>query len=79
MSSNKLQWKAWMKQEETQIFFKDLDEMRLEFLEAWASGNFTRESAEGTAVLNAKALGQVQLLDSILDLRTEKVMENGTE
>jgi hypothetical protein len=48
--------------------------MRLELMESWAAGDFTRESAEGTASLGARALGQVQILDSILDLRTERVM-----
>ena len=50
--------------------------MRLELLEAWAAGDFTCESAEGTVALGAKALGQVQMIDSILDFKLERSMED---
>ncbi len=69
---NNLQWTVWMKQPETEAFFDELDVMRKEIVDAWAAGDFTRDSVEGTAMLNAKKLGEVQLIDSILDMRTER-------
>ena len=77
MAIEPLQWKAWLRQEETQLFFEDLEAMRTDIAYAWSAGDFTHETASGTAMRNAKALGQVQMLDAILDLRTEKFMENG--
>jgi hypothetical protein len=66
------QWRVWLRQPETIEFFNGLMVMRADLVEAWASGDFTRDNIEGTVLLNAKAIGQVQLLDSILDIRTEK-------
>lgn len=74
---DKLQWRNWLNQEETQTFFNDLDAMRGEILGAWASGSFTESSADATAQLNAKALGQIQMLDAILDIRTERMEQDG--
>lgn len=71
-ADNNLQWRVWMKQPETKAFFDELEVMREEIVAAWAAGSLTRESADGTAALQAKALGQVQMLDAILDLRTDK-------
>lgn len=74
--ADKLQWRAWLQKEETQIFFEDLEIMRNDIIESWALGDYTRPTSEATAMLNAKALGQLQMLDSILDLRIEKRMED---
>jgi hypothetical protein len=42
-----------------------------EFLEAWGDGRFTAESDAGTLQLNANALGQVEILNRLLDLQPE--------
>jgi hypothetical protein len=72
----KMQWKTWLRQAETEAFFQDLVGMRLELLEAWAAGDFTCASAEATVALGSKALGQVQMIDSILDFKLERSMED---
>lgn len=73
---DKSQWRAWLKEDVTQIFFSDMENMRKEIVDAWCAGEYTRESAEGTAALQAKALGQVQMLDAILEIRTERILED---
>lgn len=73
---DKLQWRNWLNQEETQTFFQDLESMRNDLKEAWASGGFTERTVSETAQLNARALGQVQILDAILDLRTERMEQD---
>jgi hypothetical protein len=73
--NKKLQWNVWLKQAETEAFFRELEEMRSGLAEAWIGGDFIRPSVEETALVNARALGQAQMLESILDIRTEKRME----
>jgi hypothetical protein len=52
---------------------------RQDIMEQWANGDFTGESSEATAQLNAKALGQVDQIDqtilSISDLIQEETQD----
>lgn len=42
----------------------------------WAEGCFTRESVEGTAQLNANALGRAEVLSRLIDLEWETLVED---
>lgn len=56
---------------------------RQDIMEQWANGDFTGESSEATAQLNAKALGQVDQIDqtimSISDLIQEEREDERSE
>lgn len=52
---------------------------RQEFLEAWAKGNFTHETADGTAQLNAKAMGKVDAIDEFLELDADLIINYSKE
>lgn len=47
---------------------------KLELQEQWASGKFTDQSQFGTAILNAKAIGNCETLDWFLDLDYEALL-----
>jgi hypothetical protein len=63
---------GWKNHPVTKEYFKMMKQLREELLEQWANSNFTAETSEGTAQLNAKALGKVQLLDELLDFYIEE-------
>ena len=44
-------------------------------MEQWSQGQFTSESTEGTAQMNAKALGAVQLIEELLETDYERISE----
>ncbi len=50
----------------TQELIKSLLESRADIKEAWSSGVYTAESADGTVQLNSKALGQLESLEGVL-------------
>lgn len=52
---------------------KKLMEDRQGILDAWAAGNFTRESVEGTVQINSKYLGFVECLDEIIGYLEEPI------
>lgn len=63
----------WMQHPVTEMFRKHLKTMMDGITEDWANGIFTAESSEGTAQLNAAALGQVRLIHDILNLTEEDI------
>lgn len=61
----------------TQEFLWLLKESRQETLECWAKEGYTGDSAEQSALANAKALGGVNLLGQVIDRIT--AMKEGEE
>lgn len=59
--------KMWIEDEYTQELIKECKASLDQLVEAWKAGTFTHPTAEGTAQLNSKALGQIQSLESILE------------
>lgn len=51
-----------------------LREQRVVVLESWAHGAYTHASAEGTAQANAKAIGAVEVYESVIQF-IEDLME----
>ena len=43
--------------------------------EAWASASFSAETTEKTALLSANALGQCEVLQTILNLELEQIFQ----
>ena len=66
-------FKAWHAQDDTKEFFKYLQGKRDECTEGWVAGRFTSDTVEGTAMMNAEALGVVSVIDDILNLVAEDV------
>lgn len=58
----------WTQHPVTQEFLKKLEQSRQETLETWAREGYISDSAERSALMNAKALGGIGLLDQIIDL-----------
>lgn len=58
----------WRAHPVTQKLFQFLRARKEGLKEQWASGRFTDVQRYGSAILNAKAIGQVELLDRLLEL-----------
>jgi hypothetical protein len=63
----------WMQHPVTEKYREYLGKLRLEIMENWAAGMYTSESSEGTAQKNAVGLGQLQLLEDLLNLTHEEM------
>ena len=57
----------WLNHPCTRGLIKNVKRDRTALMEQWASGSFTDSTSAGTAQLNAKALGQINVLDDLLD------------
>jgi hypothetical protein len=57
----------WQKHPVTIEFFKDLQQMKGDLMEAWSNGAFTGKDIEETSQLNSRALGKVQQLADLLE------------
>ena len=66
-------FKAWRSQDDTKVIYKYLKKKRDECMDSWANGNFTTDTCEGTALLNAEAIAIVNVLNDILNLEAEDV------
>lgn len=64
----KAEWADWKQQAQTKEFFFYLRMKRQEIMEAWASGRFTRDNIETTALLNADAMGRLAVVDALLEM-----------
>lgn len=60
-------WIEWQAMNCTKEFLQYLKEEIEVGKEAWTTGMFTAETAEGTAQLNAKALGKIEALKDLQD------------
>lgn len=56
----------WLNHPSTKALIQDLVDGINEAMDCWSNGDYTAETSEGTAQRNAKALGGVQTLQSIL-------------
>lgn len=61
----------WKKHPVTELLFQYLKARRTAILEAWAAGQFTAESSEGTSQQNAKALGLMEAIEGILYMEAD--------
>ena len=66
----------WLQHDITKDLIKELKDIITTLKDEWAAGGFTAESAEGTVQRNAKAIGQVEALESALEFITSVVEEN---
>jgi len=58
----------WKHHPETKRLHNYLKRISGELMEAWANGQYTTESTEGTAQLNAKAIGKYEAISEILGM-----------
>ena len=45
----------------------------------WSRGNFTSDTADKTALLNANAIGQAEVVDRLLNLKPEELFSEQDE
>lgn len=57
---------SWKQHPVTDEFVSILEERRRDLQDSWSAGQFTGKSTDETAQMNAKAIGQVQMLEDIL-------------
>lgn len=67
----KSEWAEWKLMPQTKEFFAAISSKRQVLMELWSSGQFTAESSEGTAQLNARALGMIHILEELRDADEE--------
>lgn len=68
-----VEWQEWKRNPTTIEFFASLQALRESIKEDWVSGMYTAATSDGTVQLNAKALGQVQIIDRIMETSFEDV------
>ena len=73
------EWTEWKLQPVTVEFFKAIENRVEGIKDDWANGHFTVESVEGTKQLNAKALGNVEILLALLETSYEGVVEDAAD
>ena len=69
------EWNAWVSLPVTQAYRSFLRELIRIAQQQWAEGVYTDGSVEGTAQLNAKAIGSVRTLGDLVDLDFEMFQE----
>ena len=73
------EWEDWQAHPGTQVLHQVLLAWKEQVKEQWAAGSFTDMSQFGTAILNAKAIGAVQLIDQVIGLEYERIMGEVTD
>ena len=68
------EFKDWQDHPATKALHDLLLERRNDLKEQWASGAFTDQSQFGTAILNAKAIGNCEAVELILNLEYEQLL-----
>lgn len=69
----------WLAHPVTVALNRFLRNQRQELMERWSSGHFTAETSEGTAQLNAKALGEMEAIQQFIDLSPEQFLQEQTK
>lgn len=69
----------WLTHPVTVALIQHLRSQRESLKEAWASGQFTRGSIEADALLNANAVGQAEVLESLIYLQPEQLQKEKHE
>lgn len=67
------QYENWLSHPTTQLFRQALRRQVQLLQDSWADAQFTHESSDATAQLNAKALGKVSAIRDILSLEPEDI------
>ena len=62
------QWEEWKQHPVTVKLWAYLEAQRSKVLEAWANGAYTGRDSNDTLQVNAKAIGAVQCIDSLLKM-----------
>ena len=57
----------WLEHPVTQQFRQHLSQQLSQLQAQWSSGNFTSDTVEKTALLNANAIGQCELLIALIE------------
>jgi hypothetical protein len=68
------EWQDWQAHPGTRVLRHVLLSWKEQVKEQWAAGSFTDMSQFGTAILNAKAIGAVQLIDQIMGLEYDRIV-----
>lgn len=67
------EWNQWQEHPVTQALLGVLALWKESVKEQWAAGSFTDMSQFGTAILNAKAIGAVQMIDQIINIEYDRI------
>lgn len=65
---NEEQWNVWKALPETKALFQLMKLRKEKWKERWAAGEFTDLHDHGTAILNAKGIGNCEALDTLMTL-----------
>lgn len=66
-------WNDWKQHPVTKALQNWASEQRLALMEDWATSQFLGEGQFGTAMVNAKAVAQCELLAELMDLDYQRV------
>lgn len=67
------EWKEWQQHPVTLSLQQVLRNWQHELKEQWASGAFTDQSQFATAISNAKAIGNCEAIDRVINLEYEQL------
>jgi len=70
---NKEEFLGWLLHPATKALQAALQQWKVDLQEQWAAGVFTDLSQFGTAILNAKAIGNVEMIERVLALDYEQL------
>ena len=68
------EWEEWQAHPGTLVLRNVLLSWKEQVKEQWAAGAFTDMSQFGTAIVNAKAIGEVQMIDQIIGLEYDRIL-----
>lgn len=68
-------WQAWRQHPVTQMLLELLHRRQDELKEQWAAGLYTDQGQFGTAILNAKAIGNCEAYENVEKLEFEDFEE----
>lgn len=60
---------------ETRLVYQLMRRWKADLADQWAGGVFQKDTSEATAEANAAALGQIEILDRLLNLEAEQLEE----
>ena len=73
------EWEEWMAHPVTRAFILHLKQRRWLALEDWGRGAFMGEVPDATLQANARALGQVEILDTLSRITFEDILATRKE
>ena len=72
------QYDNWLAHPVTVLLNQYLRRQRELLKEQWANAGFTADTSEKTALLTANAVGQCEVLQTILELQPDQLLESQT-